>query len=114
MICKKCGMELSEGIKYCPECGEPLNPPINSEVSSNNSNKDDSTGNSAVGIIGSFLAIISIVFNSFMLLLVGVLLLFIGIFDSVINKKEGKWFFIVLFICGVLALSTVEISLQFV
>lgn len=24
MYCKKCGAELLEGIKFCPECGEPV------------------------------------------------------------------------------------------
>ena len=24
MFCKKCGVELQEGVKFCPECGEPV------------------------------------------------------------------------------------------
>lgn len=26
MKCKKCGVEIKEGMKFCPECGEKVDP----------------------------------------------------------------------------------------
>jgi len=54
MFCRKCGKEVPEGVKYCPDCGCPVDP---NEEQSSKVNFDGTVGYSKSRLAGGLLNI---------------------------------------------------------
>ncbi len=52
MKCKECGYELSDGVKFCPECGKPV---VGDYMKRNDRGRDDDDDEGVLGGIGDFL-----------------------------------------------------------
>ena len=59
MYCKKCGMEIEDGTKYCPYCGETQG--AQDEVMNDYKPVVDMTGNKWWGVLGFLFPIVGLI-----------------------------------------------------
>ena len=85
MFCKKCGKEVDDGAKFCPECGASLLEYTNIE---NKSNSESESHYNAMCLAGIIVSGISVFFNFYGLLgIAGLILSYIG-YKAV--KRSGE------------------------
>jgi TM2 domain-containing membrane protein YozV len=60
MFCSKCGKELPEGVKFCPNCGADVNGIPNGDSTAVAVNKDDSKSAVGAGLLGIFLGVFGV------------------------------------------------------
>ena len=93
MYCKKCGAELLEGIKFCPECGEPVGTTevVEGEVVTNEAKPHVAKCFTIFGKLGYVFGLISFIlgFIPFMCF-VSLELAPIGLVFSILGRKDPE------------------------